>query len=390
MLAIDHRRRPRTATSRTRSRLRAEVRRHPRPGRARAGAALAARAGLVTPGQRKDLAIPRSGARAARTSASACGRRSCSTARSWRSTRGASRPGSSGCRAACTCWARATSTARRWPSVPPSSPSTCCATASTTCARCRLTDRRDASRAAVRHLGLLRGAPRRLHRGRRAAALSAGADAAGWEGLVSKRADSIYESGRRSPAWRKLKLPGEREFIVGGWTAPRASRQHFGALLLGAYEQAGRRRRWSTSVTSGPASPRRSWRACTRCSRRARRRSRRLARCPRPNERPHWVRPELVAQVRFTERTDEGLLRHPVYLGPARRRGRCGGDARGGRHRRARGAGCCQAASCPRGGRVRSGSTQGCAAEQPRGKPRGEQSAAQRRGSAGQLPRSMR
>src|SRR4051812_37739797 len=58
----------------------------------------------------------------------------------------------------------------------------------------------------------------------------------GWEGLIAKEAASTYQPGRRTPAWRKLKLVNEEEFVVGGWTEPRQTRQHFGALLLGVYE----------------------------------------------------------------------------------------------------------------------------------------------------------
>ena len=64
--------------------------------------------------------------------------------------------------------------------------------------------------------------------------------ARGWEGLIIKAADSIYESGRRSRAWRKLKLVKEQEFVIGGWTEPRETRTHFGALLLGVYEPGAR------------------------------------------------------------------------------------------------------------------------------------------------------
>src|SRR5207247_10623116 len=58
----------------------------------------------------------------------------------------------------------------------------------------------------------------------------------GWEGLVAKRAQSLYASGKRSPDWRKIKIVHEREFVVGGWTEPRQTRSYFGALLLGVYE----------------------------------------------------------------------------------------------------------------------------------------------------------
>ena len=62
--------------------------------------------------------------------------------------------------------------------------------------------------------------------------------ASGWEGLIAKRADSRYRSGKRTPDWRKLKILREQEFVIGGWTEPRQSRTHFGSLILGVYEQA--------------------------------------------------------------------------------------------------------------------------------------------------------
>jgi bifunctional non-homologous end joining protein LigD len=170
----------------------------------------------------------------------------------------------------------------------------------------------------------------------------------GWEGLIAKRAESRYHSGKRTPDWRKLKVVYEQEFVVGGWTEPRESRTHFGALLLGVYdsgsgaaatglsarESAGRQRgrsRASDSAKAGDAND--SPRALvyvghtgTGFDERELARVMRLmapletAHCPfavrpRTNERPHWVQPKLVAQIKFTEWTADGNLRHPVYLG---------------------------------------------------------------------------
>jgi bifunctional non-homologous end joining protein LigD len=56
------------------------------------------------------------------------------------------------------------------------------------------------------------------------------------EGLVAKRPDSVYESGRRSGAWIKVKLTQEQEFVVGGYTLPEGSRKYFGSLLVGYYK----------------------------------------------------------------------------------------------------------------------------------------------------------
>jgi bifunctional non-homologous end joining protein LigD len=144
----------------------------------------------------------------------------------------------------------------------------------------------------------------------------------GWEGLIVKEASSPYHSGKRSPAWRKLKILHEQEFVVGGWTEPRQTRQHFGALLLGVYGSATAGSRPGTEDTRltyvghtgtgfNGAELTRLWRLLKARETAASPFSARIL----TNERAHWVRPELVAQVRFTEWTDDRKLRHPVYLG---------------------------------------------------------------------------
>jgi bifunctional non-homologous end joining protein LigD len=135
----------------------------------------------------------------------------------------------------------------------------------------------------------------------------------GWEGLIVKEARSPYQSGRRSPAWRKLKLLHEQEFVVGGWTEPRHARQYFGALLLGVYDDKTGALTYTGHTGTGfnQAELERLWKLL---------KPREVAKSPfsspvKTNEPAHWVRPDLVAQVRFTEWTADGKLRHPVYLG---------------------------------------------------------------------------
>jgi len=135
----------------------------------------------------------------------------------------------------------------------------------------------------------------------------------GWEGLIAKQVDSKYKSGKRTPDWRKLKIVQEQEFVIGGWTEPRQSRQYFGALLLGVYETRGRGLTYVGHTGTG-FNERELVRVMrllepletTECP---------FAVVPKSNERAHWVRPKLVAQVKFTEWTDDNKLRHPVYLG---------------------------------------------------------------------------
>lgn len=151
----------------------------------------------------------------------------------------------------------------------------------------------------------------------------------GWEGLIAKHADSRYMSGKRTPDWRKLKILHEQEFVIGGWTEPRQARTYFGALLLGVYEPSDdhhRRGREGSGASSAVGELIYVGHVGTGFNERELTRLMTLLgpleirECPfreRPpsNERPHWVKPELVAQVKFTEWTADGRLRHPVYLG---------------------------------------------------------------------------
>ena len=135
----------------------------------------------------------------------------------------------------------------------------------------------------------------------------------GWEGLIVKEARAPYQSGRRSPSWRKFKVVQEQEFVVGGWTEPRQTRPYFGALLLGVYEGTANALAYVGHTGTGfnQAELERVWKLL---------KPREVAASPfaariKTNEPAPWVRPELVAQVRFTEWTADDKLRHPVYLG---------------------------------------------------------------------------
>jgi bifunctional non-homologous end joining protein LigD len=134
----------------------------------------------------------------------------------------------------------------------------------------------------------------------------------GLEGIVSKRRDAPYRPGR-SWTWLKVKCAAREEFAVIGWTDPSGSRQGIGALLLGYYDTLGRLH-YAGGVGTG----------FTRAMLRdLRRRLEKLTRKTAPTDdiaaaapsRAHWVRPELVVEVRFTEWTHDGRVRHPVFLG---------------------------------------------------------------------------
>jgi bifunctional non-homologous end joining protein LigD len=133
-----------------------------------------------------------------------------------------------------------------------------------------------------------------------------------WEGIIAKRADAAYDVGKRSRAWIKLKIEQRQEFVVGGWTEPRKSREHIGALLLGYYDADGR------LVYAGHTGTGFSQRTLLDTYRRLRRLERKtspFSTTPRTNERAHWAQPTLVAEIKFNEWTADGKLRQPVFLG---------------------------------------------------------------------------
>lgn len=146
----------------------------------------------------------------------------------------------------------------------------------------------------------------------------------GLEGLIGKKVDSVYESGRRSGAWIKLKVHQQQEFVIGGFTAPEGTRKHFGALLVGVRD--GRSFKLAGKVGTGFNQKllRSLYDQMTAIE---------IDHCPFPElpekrkgrygqgvtaaemKRCRWVRPHLVCQVRFSEWTREDRLRHPVFLG---------------------------------------------------------------------------
>ena len=133
------------------------------------------------------------------------------------------------------------------------------------------------------------------------------------EGIVCKRADSRYRPGRGGD-WLKVKCQGREELVVLGWTPPGGSRAGFGALHLGYYDPAGQLH-YAGGVGSGFDA--KALRAI----------SQRLAslKAPAPPDMlvsgdpidpaVTWVRPELVAEIEFTDWSGAGRVRHAVFLG---------------------------------------------------------------------------
>ncbi len=173
-----------------------------------------------------------------------------------------------------------------------------------------LADRADLLR---QTLSTTAGGPTRVRLSERLAGspddLMADACGRGWEGLMAKRADSVYRSGRSSD-WRKLKCTARQELVIGGWTEPGGARTGFGALLMGFYD--GDRFVYAGKVGTG---------FDERTLRSLHARLRSLGAPSPPFDQPprergvHWVRPELVAEIAFSEWTRDGRLRHPSFLG---------------------------------------------------------------------------
>jgi bifunctional non-homologous end joining protein LigD len=131
------------------------------------------------------------------------------------------------------------------------------------------------------------------------------------EGIIAKKAKGQYLTARRSREWLKIKLHSQQEAIICGFTKPKGSRKHFGALILGLYKNKElvyighsgggfndeglrdiKKKLDSLVIVKSP-----------------------FKRKIRTNSPVTWVKPELVCEVSFSEWTDEGLMRHPVFLG---------------------------------------------------------------------------
>jgi len=155
------------------------------------------------------------------------------------------------------------------------------------------------------------------HRNEQGEALFATACARGWEGVIAKQADAPYV-GRRSGDWLKFKCSAGQELVVGGFTEPTRSRVGLGALLVGYYQAgdlvyAGK---VGTGFSQATLRELRRWLDALETQDSPFRGDdvRRAARGP-GGAAVHWVRPELVAEVAFTEWTTDGRLRHPRFVG---------------------------------------------------------------------------
>ena len=132
----------------------------------------------------------------------------------------------------------------------------------------------------------------------------------GLEGLIGKQTDSVYVSGR-AKSWIKLKCRSRQDFVIGGYTPPRGSRSGFGALLVGTYDQA-QKLHYAGKVGTGFDEAL----LASLMQRFVKLKSADAAFVNPPREKGvQWLRPSLVAEVAFTERTNEGILRQASFVG---------------------------------------------------------------------------
>ena len=137
------------------------------------------------------------------------------------------------------------------------------------------------------------------------------AERSGLEGIMAKRADSQYLSGTRTDNWLKIKTSKRQEVVIAGFTAPRRTRPCFGALALAVRE--GKEWRFVGHVGTGFSHD-------TLKELHGKLIKLKMAKSPFPKKVrgeaiTTWVKPTLVAEVKFTEWTNSGEMRHPVYLG---------------------------------------------------------------------------
>ena len=132
----------------------------------------------------------------------------------------------------------------------------------------------------------------------------------GFEGVIGKKKRSVYESGKRSSAWLKVKSTHSEEFLIGGYTKGKGSRDPLGSLLVGRMKA--KKLHYAGHVGSGFDE-----KSVPRVLQRLE--ALQTKECPfagkPPLHRPTtWVKPELVAEVKFQEWTKDGYLRAPVFL----------------------------------------------------------------------------
>ena len=130
------------------------------------------------------------------------------------------------------------------------------------------------------------------------------------EGMIAKRADSPYVQ-KRSSDWLKVKTVQRSEVVIGGYTQPRGSRSHFGALVVGLY----RGKELHYVAHTGGGFNQQTLATVHKLLQPLKTNTSPFVVKPKTNEPVQWVKPKLVAEVKFSEWTADARMRHPVFLG---------------------------------------------------------------------------
>ena len=146
----------------------------------------------------------------------------------------------------------------------------------------------------------------------------------GLEGIIGKQHNSVYEPGRRSGIWIKLKCVSEQEFVIGAYTPPQGARKYFGAILVGYYKD-------ENLVFAGKVGTGFTTKSLATLHKKFRGEERGdcpfvdlpskqngqwvLGITPSMMKKMHWINPKFVAEIKFAEWTRDGKLRAPVFVG---------------------------------------------------------------------------
>ena len=130
------------------------------------------------------------------------------------------------------------------------------------------------------------------------------------EGIIAKRLDSTYQQ-KRSSDWLKIKTTIEQEVVIGGYTQPRNSRSFFGALVVGLYED----RELHYVAHTGGGFNQKTLEQVYKQMQPLKTATSPFVETPKTNEPVQWLKPKLVAQVKFSEWTADRRMRHPIFLG---------------------------------------------------------------------------
>lgn len=133
----------------------------------------------------------------------------------------------------------------------------------------------------------------------------------GLEGMVAKRADSAYQEAERGQDWLKVKTQLRQEVVIGGYTEPRGGRKYLGALIVGVYDKG----QLVYAGHSGGGIPDEQRRRLQEKLAKLERKTSPFLEEPKPNAPVHWVKPELICEMSFSEWTKEGYMRHPQFEG---------------------------------------------------------------------------